>query len=60
MAETHSSTSVAARTPLCISRDAGALRAARQLFMVVLIALEGAGGIRHAQLKCGGKGDEHK
>ena len=52
MAETHSSTSVAPRTPLYISQDAGALRAVRQL-LVVLFALEGAGGIRNAQLKCG-------
>ena len=54
MAETHSSISVTARTPLCIPQDAGALRAARQL-LEVLFALEGAGGIGNAQLKCSDK-----
>jgi hypothetical protein len=55
MAETHSSTSVAPRGPLCTSQDAGALLAARQL-LAELFALEGAGGIRNAQLKCSDKG----
>ena len=55
MAETHSSTNVASRAPLCISQDAGVLRAARQL-LAELFALEGARGIRNAQLKCSDKG----
>lgn len=55
MAETHSSTNVAPRGPLCILQDAGALRAARQL-LAELFALESAGGIRNAQLNWSDKG----
>ena len=53
---------MAPRGPLCISQDAGALRAALQL-RAELFALEGARGIRNAQLKCSAvtkEGDDHR